>query len=211
MRYNINLVAELRASERKRRNAHMRITIVTTVLACLLAFVAVKWVGGILSMRQSLANAQGKLAQLQQEYQRYQATNLSITKEDVELLDRLQHGRIFWSKKLASLASPLPANYWVDAMGYKKEEMRVRGFGYIDSEQRQLLTLDGYLNILRGDTVFSKGIKTIALNETRRNDDEDGIGKRQRVSFEYSAKSLPTNIPVAAAPSSASTTPADRR
>lgn len=188
MRYTINLVAELRAMERRRANESMRCTAVVTVLACLLLFIAVKWTFGVLAMRQSLIAAQGKLALLEQEYQRYQATSLSIRKEDVELLDRLQHSRIFWSKKLAALASPLPPNYWVDAMGFKGSEMRVRGFGYIDLEQRQLLTLDGYLNILRDDTVFSKGLPLISLQETRRNDDQENGARRQRVSFEYSAK-----------------------
>lgn len=203
MKYHINLVAELRANEKHLRIEHLRGTVVTAVLAAVLALAAVKWTFGILGMRQSLQAAQAKLSLLEQEYQRYQATNMKVTKEDVELLDRLQHGRIFWSKKLAALASPLPENYWVDAMGYKGTEMRVKGFGYIDLEQRQLLTLDDYLNILRSDTVFNKGVQEVALNEARRSDDANESVKRQRISFEYSAKAIPAPIPVAAAQSQA--------
>lgn len=189
MKYTINLVAELRANEKRRNLEQIKGAVVSTLLGGMLALVAFKWVVGILSMVQSQQLAQSKLLLLQQEYQRYQATSLSITKEDVELLDRLQHSRIFWSKKLAALASPLPANYWVDAIGFKTGELRVKGFGYIDPEQRQLLTLDGYLNILRADSVFNKKIPVISLQETRRNDDREteGYMTRQRVSFEYSA------------------------
>jgi len=190
MKYNINLVAEMRAIEKRHNLDHLRGTVVSTILTGILVLVALKWIFGVLSMQQNLQLAQGKLQLLQQEYRRYQATSLSITKEDVELLDRLQHSRIFWSKKLAALASPLPSNYWVDAIAFQSSELRVKGFGYIDTEQKQLLTLDGYLNILRADTVFSKGMPSISLQETRRNDDHEGEGEatRQRVSFEYSAK-----------------------
>lgn len=188
MKYQLNLVAELRAREKAYKFRHFQGVTVLAIVIAVLLLVIIKWTFGLLSFKQDIENANNKLQLLKYEYQQYQATNLRITKEDVELLDKLQHSRVFWSKKLAALASPLPPNYWVDAMGYKSNELRVKGFGYIDTEQRQLLTLDYYLNILRVDSVFNKGMPQISLQETRRNDDQNGESKLQRVSFEYSAK-----------------------
>ena len=68
--------------------------------------------------------------------------------------------------------------------GYKSPIYKVVGYGYISPEQEQLITLDGYLNELRGDSTFADKFIVTYLNSTVR---EDEHGKK-RVSFDFSSE-----------------------
>jgi Tfp pilus assembly protein PilN len=187
MKYGINLVEELRNREIRHHRKAALVTYAIIALAGILTIVILKTVLFLLSVNQDLTSAKTKLTRLQEEYQRYQQTAMSINKEDLELLDRLQHGRIFWTKKLSAMAFPLPSNYWVNSFQYKGNALQVKGFGYVEEEQRQLITLDDYLNILRADSIFNKDMKQVSLIETRRDDVSDSA-QRDRVSFEFTAQ-----------------------
>lgn len=187
MKYNINLVADLRKQERREQRKSEFVTYAFVALAGGLSLVIFKCVIFLLIINRDLNTAENRLQSLQAEYLRYKQTSMSIDKEDLELLDQLQHKRIFWTKKLTSMALPLPNNYWVNSFTFKKGILNVRGFGYLENQQRQLITLDDYLNILRADPVFNKGMQRIALIETRR-DDVASEHNQARVSFEFTAQ-----------------------
>ncbi len=107
-----------------------------------------------------------------------------MNKADIELLDKLQNSRVFWTKKLMVMAHCLPANFWIKRLDYGKKMLTVEGYGYISPQQQQLITLDEYLHALRQDGMFNDVFKSVYLNSTIRNDDEQ---RRARVSFSYSA------------------------
>jgi Tfp pilus assembly protein PilN len=200
MKYEINLIHEMRLGEKRAKRDAALMTWTSFILAGILTLAIFKGLLFTLLVREDLRIAQNKLNQLKAEYQRYQATNISVQKEDVELLDRMQHSRVFWTKKLSAMASPLPSNYWVNSIHFKTSKLGVKGFGYLDQEQKQLVTLDDYLNVLRSDSVFIKGISQVALVETRRSDLDKEENLRERISFEYSA--LQPIVVVSATPSS---------
>lgn len=191
MKYKINMVSELRAKERRDYLNEIKLSAVVFVTMGML-FMSMFYSGiQVLRMQGELFQAQRKLKLLEMEYERYQATNMSINKEDLMLLDSLQRTRFFWTKKLSAMAQPLPENYWVNAIEFKNDKLRVDGFGYIDDKQKQLITLDDYLNIIRFDSNFSTGLPVVSLVETRRDDEEEGEKRKQtreRVSFDFSAK-----------------------
>lgn len=190
MKYQINLVSEIRQDE-KRKQLHDSLQVYAFVaLAGIITIVLLKSTLFLQLVRQDLNLANAYLKTLETEYQRYQQTTMTVEKQDLELLDQLQHGRLFWTKKLSSMALPLPPNYWVNRFEYKSNQFSVDGFGYIDGNQRQLITLDDYLNILRADTTFRKGLEQIFLVETRRTDLHSEDGDRDQVSFQFRAKPM---------------------
>ncbi len=183
MKYSINFVREIREEEKKTERRQFRTFILCLICfgtLCLAAFYSTL---KILGMEQVLRNEREELARIEAEYRKYRKTKMIVNKADIELLDRLQNGRIFWTKKLASMAFHLPGNYWITRLGYEKNVYTVDGYGYISPGQEQLITLDDYLNELRIDSTFSDDFIVTYLNSTMRKDD----GGKKRVSFDFSS------------------------
>ena len=183
MKYKINLVKKIRLEEE--RAERKRVTTFTFCMVCfgLLVLSLAYSAFLILGMENDLNAVEMDLKRIENEYRTYKATKMIVDKSDIELLDRLQHNRIFWSKKLAAMAQHLPENYWVTAFEYGRGSFDVTGYGYITKKQEQLLTMDDYLNLLRADTTFCDVFKNVYLNHTKRLDEKT----RERISFEYSA------------------------
>jgi len=147
-------------------------------------FLAIFYCGiEVLNMHSTLKDEEAKLKQIQDEYKTYKATQMTIDKEDIKLLNTLQQNRIFWSKKLASMAQFLPENYWITEFGYERGTYNVKGYGYITQKQEQLITMDDYLNLLRKDSNFVDVFTNTYLDMTKRVDEDN----RERISFTYSA------------------------
>lgn len=187
MKYQINLIQQIRQKEVKDK-AQKRAVVLFTVISFVVLAVAVAFtISNILNMKSTLDDAQQKLARVEAEYNKYKATKMIVDKADIELLDQLQTNRIFWTKKLAAMAYHLPHQapnpYWITKFGYKGEKFNVQGYGFISPEQEQLITIDDYLNSLRKDSTFCDVFKSCFFNSTSRADD----GAHERVTFDYSA------------------------
>lgn len=181
--YHINLVRRLREKQR-RAEKQRRLHAMVGVACFALLILAMVYSGFTMWKMESVLSAERqKLEQIRNEYQKYTATRTIVDKGDVELLNRLQGRGIFWTKKLAAMATHLPDNYSITAFSYNNGELRVRGFGFTNPKQEQLLVLDSYLNRLRQDSSFSDIFKQVFLTSTQR-DDKPGTGK---VAFEFSA------------------------
>ena len=183
MHYTINLVRKVRIDEKKADRQRLTITVLLICCFGILILSLLYSALQILRMEQTLTEEQEKLDRIEKEYRQYKATQTIIDKSDIELLDRLQHNRIFWSKKLVATAQYLPENYWITQFGYKKPSFYVDGYGYISKKQEQLITMDDYLNQLRVDTTFNDVFRNTYLNLTDRQDEKT----RERINFKYSA------------------------
>jgi hypothetical protein len=185
MRYNINLIRELRADER--RASELRDRLFTIALSCigLIGIAAITFTFQVLGMEAKLANERTQLARIELEYSKYKTTRMVIDKADIERLDSLQANRVYWTKKLVAMAVYLPENYWIIAFGFDGKLYSVEGYGYITQKQEQLITLDEYLNKLRADQSYNDVFKLTAFNVVSRADEEKE--KRERVNFKYSS------------------------
>lgn len=188
IKYRLNLVKLVRRAERR-----SRAQAVNMALIAVMCFAAVGLAGfftyyRIVGMERVIEKEKQKLAAIEAEYHSYQETNVSIDKADIELLNRLQSNRVYWTRKLEAMAKHLPneepISYWVTNFGYQGNSFNVRGYGYITHKQEQLLALDEYLNNLRADPTYSDIFSPTYLNSTVRSDEEQN---RERVSFEYSS------------------------
>jgi Tfp pilus assembly PilM family ATPase/Tfp pilus assembly protein PilN len=186
-KYWADLVREIRLQEKKARRKRLYNMGISG--ACMgLLLLALFYMGLIIvTMSGTLKSEKEELHRLEAEYQKYTATRMIVKKADIELLDSLQAMRIFWTKKLATIARHLPENYWITTLEFDGIELMAEGYGYISPVQEQLITLDQYLNLVRSDTIFNDDFKSTYLDITRREDDEED--QRQRVSFKYSAVS----------------------
>ena len=188
MKYRINLILQLRLNEQRDKKQQSTVRILTFVAFALLILAIGYSVSNILKMRLTIAGEQRELARIEAEYRKYKATRMIVGKADIELLDQLQNGRIFWTKKLAAMAFHLPNKppnpYWIIQFGYDRNILNVKGFGFISLKQEQLITIDDYLNDLRADTNFAEIFPDCYLNSTKRDDE----GYRERVTFDYSAE-----------------------
>jgi hypothetical protein len=181
--YRLNLVRVLREKERQdeQRRRYQIIGGFACFAVLLLAFLysgLTMW-----NMELILKSEENKLQHIQNEYRKYTGTGMTVDKNDVELLNSL-HGRgIFWTKKLAAMATHLPADYTITGFSFRSGELKVFGTGQVSPKQDQLLVLDDYLNKLRADSTFSDVFKHLFLNKADRASD----GHSQRVTFEFSA------------------------
>ena len=183
MHYTINLVRKVRIDEKKAGKKRLTITVLLICCFGLLLISLLYSALQILRMENTLTEERDKVERIEKEYRQYKATQTIIDKSDIELLDRLQHNRIFWSKKLVATAQYLPENYWITKFGYGKPSFDVEGYGYISKKQEQLITMDDYLNQLRADTTFNDIFRNTYLNLTERQDEKT----RERINFRYSA------------------------
>jgi hypothetical protein len=185
VRYNINLIRQLRHEER--RAAELKNRLFTVGVSCfgLIGIAVLTFTFQVLNMDSKLSNERQSLARIEQEYSKYKATRMVIDKADIERLDSLQSNRIFWTRKLAAMAVYLPEDYWIIHFAFDGRAYKVSGFGYISPEQEQLITLDDYLNKLRVDRTYSDVFKATYFDQVVRSD--EGTNTRNRISFDYSS------------------------
>lgn len=182
MKYTINLIQDLLVEEKREKRRKLRqLTYFTTAMAILVTALFYTTLQ-VLSMRQMIEFEKEKLAKIEEEYRKYQATSMIVNRSDIELLDKLQRDRVFWTEKLAATALHLPDEYWIEKIGFSNT-YKVSGYGLIEPEQEQLITVDDYLNLLRADTTFNYDFPIVFLNAVTRTDE----GKTMRVSFELSS------------------------
>jgi len=181
MKYSINLVRQARLDEHKAEKLNVRLVALNAAGFGVLALALFYGLLQVLGMNQKIDTERQNLLRIEAEYGKYKETKMVINKADIELLDRIQSGRTYWTKKLASMALHLPDNYWITKFGFDQKTFSVVGFGYISPRQEQLITLDDYLNKLRADSLYNDVFATSYLKSTARTDE----GPRERVSFEY--------------------------
>ncbi|MGD9201630.1 MAG: hypothetical protein PVI26_08720 [Chitinispirillia bacterium] len=183
MKYTINIIRNARIEEKKLEYQRIRMVALNTACFGILALSLFYSILQILMMEQVIKNEKAKVGQVKDKYKQYQQTTMNVNKSDIELLDKLQNHKIFWTEKVAAMARHLPDNYWITHFVYSNNLFDVKGFGYISKNQDQLNVINDYLTKLRQDTTFSDIFKEIYLNSTNLTD----VGRQERVSFHYSA------------------------
>ena len=184
MKYQINLIQQIRQKEQREQVQKSTVTVISVFAFALLFLSATYSASNVIKMYQSIEKERRKLQRIEAEYRKYRAAKMIVDKADIELLDGMQTGRIFWTKKLAAMAFPLPGSYWITRFSYDKDILNVQGYGFITPQQEQLITIDEYLNNLRSDTSFADVFPIVQLNSTSREDEN----RRERVMFNYSAE-----------------------
>ncbi len=188
MKYQINIIEQLRKAEKKERRQRSILTISLMFSFALLLLSGAFTVQNIIKMRGTLQRERMELERIETEYRKYKTTRMIVDKADIEQLDQLQSNRIYWTKKLAAMAFHLPNKpphpYWISSFSYRNKQLNVKGYGFISPRQEQLITLDEYLKELRADTTFADVFGTCYLNSTSRVDE----GNRERVTYSYTAE-----------------------
>lgn len=182
MKYALNMIRSLREKEKKAERVRIRAFALSVLAGGLLALSFGYAALQMVSMRATLSEEEKRLERIEAEYRQYRETKEFVDKDDIELLDRLHNGKVFWTKKLVTLARYLPDNFWTTRLRYDGGTLDVEGFGYITQHQDQLVIIDDYLNRLRGDKAFMDIFQSIYLNSVTRTDQEG----KQVVSFSFS-------------------------
>lgn len=184
MAYQTNMIRAIRYEERKREQQRRRIRMLTflSVAAIFLSSGYTAW--NIYTMEQEIRAEGMELLKLEQEFRQYRKTEATVDKQDVELLNRLQGNRIFWTRKLAALAHHLPQGYHILSLNYGGNELIVTGTGDASSRQDQLIVLNSYMQSLRDDPMFSDVFKNIRLTSSSRSTDS----REDAVKFEFVAE-----------------------
>ena len=188
MKYRINIIEQLRRTEKKERRQKSMLTISLMISFALLLLSGAFSLQNTIRMRGTLQRERMELDRIETEYRKYKTTRMIVDKADIEQLDQLQSNRIYWTRKLAAMAFHLPNQppnpYWITSFSYKDNKLNVKGYGFISSRQEQLITIDEYLKALRADSTFSDDFDACYLNATTREDE----GNRERVTFNYTAE-----------------------
>jgi len=183
MRYSINLVRQKRAAERKAEQFRLRASVFSMICFGVLAVAIIFSVFEILSMHMVIANEHQSVAKIKSEYGKYKSTRMIVDKADIELLDSLQNSRIFWTRKLTALSLHLPGNSCITQFSYQPPEFRVIGYGSLQPQQDQLITIDDFLTRLRRDSTWSDLFPKTQLNSTARTEES----REHRAIFDFSS------------------------
>jgi hypothetical protein len=189
----MNLVKSVREAEKRSLKHRTNMVILFSACFGLLALASYNTYLKIMTMENEIAKEKNKLALIEAEFRNYNATQSIIDKDDIELLNKIQTSRVYWTRKLDAMASHLPEeepiSYWITKFGYRAPTFTVQGYGYITGKQEQLLTLDNYLTKLRADKEnYSDLFGSTVLKSAARSDEDDRRGGiRERVSFEYNS------------------------
>lgn len=184
MKYRLNLVRDIQREQRAAQSRRVKMVTLTSASFGLLVLSLFYTVLQVLAMQDAVSQEKMRLKRIRMEYQHYRTSMMIVNKSDIENLDKLQDSRIFWTKKLVTLARYLPPNFWITRFAFDNKALTVEGYGYISPQQQQLITLNEYLNTLRDDAAFNDVFRQVYLNSAVRNDDEQ---KRARISFSFTA------------------------
>lgn len=182
-KYQINLVRALREQEREGERRRTRMLGFSLFCFGMLVLSLLYTALQVFSMQTTLKTETAQSGRIQTEYSKYKQTKMLVSKPDLELLDSLQKSRIFWTKKLAALASHLPENYWLDNISFTPPEFSAGGGGYISPQQEQLIAIENYLNDLRADTNYSDIFKKTHFSSTSRS----ALGSQSIINFEFTS------------------------
>ena len=188
MKYQLNLIEQIRLKEKKELARRNSVSVLFLASFTLLLLSVALTGHNIIKMNASIERERTELRRIEAEYSKYKSTRMIVSKEDIEQLDRLQTGRIFWTRILAAMAYHLPDQpsnpYWITTFSFKKNVLNVKGYGTVPSDQKQLIAIDDYLNKLRSDSTFSDFFTSCYLNEATRKQPT----KDSRVGFNFSAE-----------------------
>jgi Tfp pilus assembly protein PilN len=182
-KYQINLVRALREQERDAERKKTRMLGFSVFCFGMLVVSLFYTMLQLFNMQATLKTEIAQSDRIQSEYKKYKQTQMLVSKPDLELLDSLQNSRIFWTKKLAALASHLPENYWLNNISFKPPEFSAGGGGYISPQQEQLIAIENYLNDLRADSNYSDIFKKTHFSSTSRSQTES----QSIINFEFSS------------------------
>lgn len=173
--YRLNLIRDRREKELKSER-QQRLSVILG-LGCFGFFILSALYSGltIVQMENILTIEKEKVDRLHQEYQKYTAAKLIVDKSDVELLNALQGKGVFWTRKLSALAKHLPDNYWITSFAYGNNKLIVKGHGFANIQQDQLIVLNDYLDKLRHDSTFSDTFNRLQINLSERKEDGSGV------------------------------------
>jgi len=183
MHYTINMIRSLRESERKALAQKTFLRILTMIAFGVLGCAFIYGVFQVLSMNRVIYYKTENLQRLHEQFKKYKETKESVNRQDVVLLDKLQNGKVFWTKKLATIAKYLPDNYWTTSFSFNGESFNVSGYGYAGNQQKQLVILDKYITDLKSDTVFMDIFENVYLNSLTK----EKLERRALVHFNISA------------------------
>lgn len=188
MRYSINLVRDLRFAEKKERIKKSRMMLFSIACFGLLGLAIFYSTLQVVLMRSVIRQERLALKKVVRQYKKYRKTRMTVSKADVELLDRLQNRRIFWTQKLAAMAQHLPKSYWIKKFVYDGDKFSAEGFGYITDKQKQLIVLNNYFKALRADTTFNNHFQYTHFMSTIRRDED----KKKKIKFEFTSSNKET-------------------
>ncbi|MBD3321340.1 MAG: hypothetical protein GF350_09630 [Chitinivibrionales bacterium] len=183
MRYEINMIRSVREMERRAQQRRVFSLALSAIAIGLLALSFFYATLQVLTMESVLRQEKNKLKLVENEYEQYQETQQIVEKDDVELLDKLQNGKVFWTRILAAVAHYLPDNYWTTEFSFNSEVLNIKGEGYISRSQDQLVVLDKYIRSLENDPRFSSVFKSASLVSAERSSKEDN-----KIAFNISAE-----------------------
>lgn len=183
VRYTTNLIRTLRIEERKAEQLQRLTAILTTGSFAFLGLAILYGVLNFWSMNAVIQVETDNLNHLREEYKKYQATQETVDKGDVELLNQLQTGGIFWSKKLAALGRHLPEGHLLNSIKFEGSNLRVTGMTGPEAGQDDLLVLQRYLQDLEKDPTFNQDFPKLRLTSVLR-----GKDSQNGMSFEFLAE-----------------------
>jgi len=184
VRYQINIVRELRLQEQRAERRRVVYSVLTVAGFGLLGLSLFYAVLQALPMEATLEKDRREVSRLESEYRQYRQTEAIIEKEDVELLDNIQRGRVYWTRKLLALANHLPDGYRIESIKSDKDRLTVRGTGEASRNQNQLIVLNDYLASLKADPQFGDAFGRVYLTSSSVSRGVEG----GRVAFEFAAE-----------------------
>lgn len=93
-----------------------------------------------------------------------------VSEEEVYALDRLNSSRVFWTKKLETLAAITGNAIALTEIKYERSTLLIRGVARVSRSNNNFEVISSFIDRLKAEPAFSRDFKTIDFRSSERID-----------------------------------------
>jgi hypothetical protein len=154
-------IAEIKA-ERKRWISFSLLSIVFIGIIVVMFYVNDGFQNLVESRKQTIAKIMSDTDKLAEDSQ------IDLSKSDIKSMYKLEDSRILWAPKLESLSNLLPDEMAITELNYHNNKLVISAISKLHEGEKEFKVIDNFISLLKSDSTFSKGFKTITFMNTQR-------------------------------------------
>jgi Tfp pilus assembly protein PilN len=126
-----------------------------------------------LAMNDVIKTRTTKLNRIKFELDSLKREGTKVSKDDVMALANLETERFLWSHRLEKLSEILPPRMSLTGLQFQNKVLIINAIAQIDTSQKEFEVISKFVELLKGDPEFRKGMYSIQFDQSTRKKIED--------------------------------------
>lgn len=165
-RINLNKLEDKELALQLKKSELYRYAALTAVI--LLLFIAALSINGRLSSK--VKSFDTIITNLNRQIDSLQQKENFVSEEEVYSLDRLNSSRVFWTRKLETLAVLTGNSIALTEIKYERSTLLIRGVAKVSRTNNNFEVISGFIDRLKAEPSFSRDFRTIDFRSSERID-----------------------------------------